>query len=111
MYTRRTLTRSRGAEESYFTYRLVRSERIGGKVRQVTLGLVLDGSGFVRRSRVFAGNAVEARPLEGMLEQLAAPQGAWVILDRGIATEENILWLKEKGFASPTKTLHPSPSA
>jgi transposase len=64
----------------------------------VTLGLVLDGSGFVRRSRVFAGNAVEARTLEGMLEQLAAPQGALVILDRGIATEENILWLKEKGY-------------
>jgi transposase len=64
----------------------------------VTLGLVLDGSGFVRRSRVFAGNAVEARTLAGMLEQLAAPEGALVILDRGIATEENILWLKEKGY-------------
>ena len=40
---------------------------------------------------------MEARTLEGMLEQLAAPDGAWVILDRGIATEENFLWLKEKG--------------
>ena len=62
------------------------------------LGWVLDGSGFVRRARVFAGNAVEARTLKEMLEQLAAPEGAWVILDRGIATEENILWLKEHAY-------------
>jgi hypothetical protein len=64
----------------------------------VTLGLVLDGSGFVRRSQVFSGNAVEARTLKEMLERLSAPEGALVILDRGIATEENVLWLKEKGY-------------
>ena len=64
----------------------------------VTLGLVLDGSGFARRSRVFAGNAVEARTLEGMLEGLGAPKEALVILDRGIATEENVSWLKEHGY-------------
>jgi transposase len=64
----------------------------------VTLGLVLDGSGFVRRSKVFAGNAVEARTLAGMLEGLGAPKGALVIMDRGIATEENVSWLKEKGY-------------
>ncbi|MDR1275216.1 MAG: IS1634 family transposase [Candidatus Accumulibacter sp.] len=64
----------------------------------VTLGLVLDGSGFVRRSRVFAGNAVEAHTLSEMLERLSVPEGALVILDRGIATEENILWLREKGY-------------
>jgi hypothetical protein len=57
----------------------------------VTLGLVLDGSGFVRRSRVFAGSAVEARTLEGMLAGLGVPGGVLVILDRGIATEENVL--------------------
>jgi hypothetical protein len=37
MYIRRTLTCRRTTGESYFTYRLVRSERIGAKVRQVTL--------------------------------------------------------------------------
>jgi transposase len=59
----------------------------------VTLGLVLDGSGFVRRSRMFAGNVAEASTLEEMLEGLAAPVGALVIMDRGIATEANIAWL------------------
>ena len=40
----------------------------------LTLGLVLDASGFVKRSQVFAGNAVEARTLEAMLKGLAGPE-------------------------------------
>ena len=59
----------------------------------VTLGLVLDGSGFIRRSRVFDGNVSEATTLEGMLTGLNAPAEAVVIMDRGIATEDNIAWL------------------
>jgi transposase len=64
----------------------------------VTLGLVLDGSGFVRRSQVFEGNAVEARTLETMLQGLQAPPGALVILDRGIATQANLAWLVQQGY-------------
>jgi hypothetical protein len=37
MYIRRTQTRNTATGERYFTHRLVRSERLGGKVRQVTL--------------------------------------------------------------------------
>jgi hypothetical protein len=37
MYIRRTQTRSNATGENYFTYRLVRSERLAGKVKQVTL--------------------------------------------------------------------------
>lgn len=59
----------------------------------VTLGLVLDSSGFVRRSRMFEGNVVESATLEEMLSGLAAPRGALIIMDRGIATEANIAWL------------------
>jgi hypothetical protein len=64
----------------------------------VTLGVVCDGSGFIRRSRVFAGNAVEYRTLEGMLSGLGAPPGALVIMDRGIATAANLAWLKAQGY-------------
>lgn len=64
----------------------------------LTLGLVLDQSGFVRRSQVFAGNAVEARTLEAMLKGLHAPAAALVVMDRGIATEENLAWLKAHGY-------------
>jgi Transposase DDE domain len=64
----------------------------------VTLGLVLDASGFVRRSKMFAGNIAEASTLQDMLKGLATPQGALVIVDAGIATEANIAWLKAQGY-------------
>ena len=64
----------------------------------VTLGLVLDGSGFVRRSRVFEGNVAEAGTLDTMLKGLGSPEGAMVIMDRGIATEANIDWLTEHHY-------------
>ena len=64
----------------------------------LTLGLMLDVSGFVRRSQVFAGNAVECRTLAGILGGLSASPGALVVMDRGIATEENLAWLREHGY-------------
>jgi len=64
----------------------------------VTLGLILDGSGFVRRSKMFEGNVSEAKTLEEMLQGLDAPAGALVIMDAGIATEANITWLVEQGY-------------
>jgi len=64
----------------------------------VTLALVLDGSGFVRRSQTFAGSVSEADTLETMLKNLDAPQAALVVMDAGIATEENIQWLREAGY-------------
>jgi len=37
MYVRRTQTRSTATGETYFTHRLVRSERYGNKVQEVTV--------------------------------------------------------------------------
>ena len=64
----------------------------------LTLGMVLDSSGFVRRSEVFSGNIGEAGTLEGMLQGLGTPTGALVVMDRGVATEDNIAWLRDKGY-------------
>jgi transposase len=64
----------------------------------VTLGLVLDGSGFVRSSQTFAGNVAEAGTLEVMLKGLNAPNGALVVMDAGIATQANIDWLIAGGY-------------
>jgi len=66
--------------------------------RLLTLGLVLDGAGFVRRSQVFEGRVDESRTLAGMLEALEAPRGALVVMDRGVATEDRIQWLREEGY-------------
>lgn len=64
----------------------------------LTLGMVLDGSGFVRHCQVMAGNVSENKTLKGMLNQLEAPQGALVVMDRGIATQANIDWLAEQDY-------------
>ena len=64
----------------------------------VTLGVVLDGNGFVRRSKMFAGNIVEGTTLKEMLEELNAEPGAMVVMDRGIATQANIDWLVENKY-------------
>jgi transposase len=67
----------------------------------VTLALVLDGSGFPKRSAVFEGNVSEPKTLEQMLQRLSAAPGAdgpTVVLDAGIASEENIAWLREQGY-------------
>ena len=45
----------------------------------LTLGLVLDASGFVRRSQVFAGNVHEHHTLAEMLDALNAPRAALVV--------------------------------
>lgn len=86
----------------------------------VTLALVLDGSGFSRRSRIFPGNVSEPATLAQMIEQLRSPldhnqedpenDGAdshpsldlrpvpTIIMDAGIASEENIQWLQDHGY-------------
>jgi transposase len=64
----------------------------------ITLGMVLDGAGFVRRSQVFAGNVREQISLPIMLKGLDAPAGALVVLDRGIVSEANLTWLREHGY-------------
>ena len=64
----------------------------------VTLGLVLDGSGFPRKSQIFPGNASEPTTLSVMLQDLEGRSGSTVILDAGIASEENIQYLIEHGY-------------
>jgi len=74
----------------------------------VTLGLVLDASGFPKKSEVFAGNVGEAGTLEQMItklyekhdpQQSPCPQEKpTIVMDAGIATEDNITWLKESGY-------------
>jgi transposase len=64
----------------------------------LTLGLTLDASGFIRHSKVFEGNVSEGGTLKEMLRQLQAPDGALVIMDAGIASEENLQWLTANNY-------------
>ncbi len=65
----------------------------------VTLGLVLDSSGFPRRSHVYEGNVSEPTTLAEMLQDLE--RGTYstelkptVVMDAGIATDDNVTWLR-----------------
>ena len=67
----------------------------------VTLALVLDSSGFPKKSEIFPGNASEPATLSEMIDKLVnknSNQAPTVVLDAGIATEENIAWLVEKHY-------------
>jgi transposase len=64
----------------------------------ITLGLALDASGFIRHSQVFDGNVNEGNTLEEMLTQLHATKGALIIMDAGIASEENLEWLTSNQY-------------
>jgi len=69
----------------------------------VTLGLVLDASGFPRRSQVYKGNVSEPTTLAEMLQDLEGGRvltgvKPTVVMDAGIAIEENIAWLREHQY-------------
>jgi transposase len=69
----------------------------------VTLGLVLDSSGFPRRSHVYKGNVNEPKTLSEMILGLekggtASNLKPTVVIDAGIATEDNIDWLREHQY-------------
>lgn len=64
----------------------------------VALGMVLDSSGFPKKSNVFPGNISEPKTMAEMLQALNAENNATIVMDAGFATEENIAWLKDKGY-------------
>ena len=72
----------------------------------VTLALVLDSSGFPKKSKVFEGNVSESTTLAEMIKGLESPaipemfeqKNATIVMDAGIASEENIEWLKEHRY-------------
>ena len=59
---------------------------------------MLDACGFVRRSKVFAGNVREHRTLAGMSKHWRRAAGALVVMDRGVATDAGVSWLRDNGY-------------
>lgn len=64
----------------------------------VALGMLLDASGFPKKSEFFPGNVGEPKTLEQMLTVLGNNKKVTVVMDAGIATEDNIVWLKKSGY-------------
>lgn len=67
----------------------------------VSIGLVIDSEGFPKHSEIFEGNINERATLEEMLQRLGKQnmtQRPIIILDSGIATKDNVNWLKNQGY-------------
>ena len=71
----------------------------------MTLGLVLDVQGFPKKSRIYEGNISEPKTLEQMIKGLFIGECGqdpllmpMIVLDAGIASEDNIKWLRSKSY-------------
>lgn len=79
----------------------------------VTIGLVMNEHGFLSRTSILPGNASEPKTLEGMIENLSAHESLikpTIILDAGIATSDNLAWLREKGYGYVVSARQDAPS-
>jgi transposase len=69
--------------------------------KQVLVGLVLDGDGFPKAHEVFEGNRQDRSTVEEMLESLekrtGKKPGSTVVVDRGMAYDENLEQIQARG--------------
>ena len=70
--------------------------------KQVVIGLVVNRDGFPIAHEVFKGNVVDRKTVTAMLSALEArvgkQKGATVVVDRGMAYEENLEEIREAGY-------------
>jgi hypothetical protein len=72
----------------------------------ITLAIMLDSSGFVRKSEIFDGNVGEPTTFKEMLDKLNIDKNrnlltsnkSLVVMDAGIASQENIDYLVTNGY-------------
>jgi transposase len=79
----------------------------------VTMGLVMNEHGFLNRTAILPGNASEPKTLEEMITSLTVHQSLFkptIILDAGIATEDNLSWLRNKGYTYIVSARQDAPS-
>jgi transposase len=79
--------------------------------KQVVVGLVLNGDGFPLAHEVFDGNLQDRVSLKPMLEQLgervALKAGQTVVVDRGMAYEENLAQIRSHKLHYLVAARHP----
>jgi len=79
--------------------------------KQVVVGLVLDRDGFPKAHEIFDGNMQDRRSLDQMLDALekrtGKRPGATVIVDRGMAFDENLEQIRKRGLHYLVAGLQP----
>ena len=78
-----------------------RSKEKRNDARLIVLALVVNAEGFIKYSTLHEGNIVDCKTLAQMMDKLTVytcPEKAIVVLDAGIATEDNLQYIAGKGY-------------
>ncbi len=80
-----------------------RSKEKRSDCKLATLGFVVDGDGFAKYSKIYPGNQYEADTFQQIIRELEEHMQTGVhptiVMDAGIATQDNISWLKEHEYS------------
>lgn len=96
-----TNTYFEGEKRSSQLAKFGRSKEKRSDAKLVVLALVINIEGFVKYSSILQGNIADCNTLSAMIEKLASHTcgtNAVVVLDAGIATEENLQLIAAKGY-------------
>jgi transposase len=78
-----------------------RSKEKRNDAKLVVLAMVVNVEGFIKYTAIHEGNIADCNTLSAMIDKLAThtcPHKAVVVLDAGIATEENLELIEQKGY-------------
>lgn len=80
-----------------------RSKEKRSDARLVVLAVVVNREGFLKYSNIYQGNMADCKTLEGIVDALTAQTSVSgrkpiVVIDSGIATDDNLSMLKGKGY-------------
>ena len=96
-----------GRKEQSTLAQFGRSKEKRSDAKLISLAMLTNGQGFIRRSKIYAGNISEPSTLEEVIAALEADSkknaGLFdakpvAVMDAGIATEENLKYLRSKNF-------------
>jgi len=80
-----------------------RSKEKRNDARLVVLAVVVNREGFLKYSNIYQGNMADCKTLEGVIDALSAQtsfsgRSPIVVIDAGIASDDNLSMLKSKGY-------------
>ena len=93
-----------GAKRDSRKAKFGRSKERRSDCKLLVLALSINTEGFIRYSEILEGNTADPKSLPDMAEHLMAKNGTssadktLVVIDAGIATEDNLALLRQKGY-------------
>jgi len=96
-----TYFEGRKAASSLAKFGKSKEKRSDAKI--VAMAAVINAEGFLKYSRIYQGNIADSKTLDKTIQELSLGTSSTgrkpiIVMDAGIATEENTTMLKEKGY-------------